>query len=65
MNSFIITSFLQGTDVWRLLKLWTNDTPLRNIALKAIYVMSSLRQPSKMPKAKDHLEEIERRLILW
>ena len=53
------------TDVWRLLKLWKNDTPLRNIALKAIYVMSSLRQPSKMPKAKDHLEEIERRLILW
>ena len=43
----------------RLLHQWTNNTPLKNIALKAIHVMPALllQKPSKTSKAKDHLRE--------
>ena len=51
-------------EISRLLNLWTNDTPLKNIALKAIYVMLALglQKPSKTSNAKDHLKALERRL---
>ena len=47
--------------------LWTNDTPLKNIALEAIHVVPALllQKPSKTSKAKDHLKALERRLRLW
>ena len=46
-------------EISRLLNLWTNDTPLKNKALKAIHVMPALllQKPSKTSKAKDHLKE--------
>ena len=36
-------------EISRLLNLWTNNTPLKNIALKAIHVMHAplLQKPSK------------------
>ena len=51
----------------RLLDQWTNNTPLKNIALKAIHVMPALllQKPSKTSKAKDHLRALERRIRLW
>ena len=51
----------------RLLDQWTNNTPLKNIALKAIHVMPALllQKPSKTSKAKDHLKALERRIRLW
>ena len=54
-------------EISRFLNLWTNDTPLKNIALKAIHVMPVLllQKPSKTSKAKDHLKVLERRLRLW
>ena len=44
--------------------LWTADSPLENIALKSIHVMSALllQKPSKNSKAKDHVVALERRL---
>ena len=46
--------------------LWTADSPLENIALKTIHVMSALllQKPSKNSKAKDHVVALERRLKL-
>ena len=54
-------------EVTRLMKLWINDTPLREIALKAVYVMPALlfQNPSKSSKSKDHHTPFERRLKLW
>ena len=51
-------------DVARFLKLWINDTPLRNIALKAVHVMPALllQKPSKSSKSKDHHAALEKRL---
>ena len=51
----------------RLSDQWTNNTPLKNIALKAIHVMPALllQKPSKTSKAKDHLRALERRIRLW
>ena len=50
----------------RLLNLWTNDTSLKNIALKAIHIMPALllKKSSKTSKAKDHLRALQRRLRL-
>ena len=44
--------------------LWTANSPLENIALKSIHVMSTLllQKPSKNSKAKDHVVALERRL---
>ena len=54
-------------EISRLLNLWTNNTPLKNIALKAIHVMLALllQKPSQTSKAKDHLKALERRLRSW
>ena len=54
-------------EISRLVNLWTNDTPLQNIALKAIHVMPALliQKPNKASKAKKHLKALERRLRLW
>ena len=44
--------------------LWIANSPLENIALKSIHVMSTLllQKPSKNSKAKDHVVALERRL---
>ena len=71
MNIFMVPTRAAGKkfidDISRLLNLWTNDTPLKNIALKAIHVVPALllQKPSKPSKAKDHLKAIERRLRLY
>ena len=54
-------------EVTRLIKLWIYDTPLRKIALKAVYVMLALllQKPSKSSESKDHHAALERRLKLW
>ena len=46
---------------------WTNDTPLKSIALKAINVMPDLLQqkPSRKSKARGHLIALLRRSKLW
>ena len=46
---------------------WTNDTPLKSIALKAINVMPDLLQqkPSRKSRAPGHLIPLLRRLKLW
>ena len=54
-------------EISRLLNIWTNIAPLKNIALKAIHVMPALllQKPSKMSKTKDHLKALKRILRLW
>ena len=53
-------------EITRLINLWTGDSPLENIALKAIHVMPALllQKPNKNSKAKDHVAALERRLEL-
>ena len=54
-------------EVTRLMKLWIQDTQFKSISLKAFHVMLALllQKPSKSSKAKDHLQEFERRIKLW
>ena len=54
-------------EIFRLLNLWANDTPLKNTALNTIHVMPALllQKPSKTSKTKEHLKALERRLRLW
>ena len=51
----------------RLLNEWLHDSPLKDVAFKAIMVMPSLllQKPSKNSKSKDHLISLERRIDLW
>ena len=46
---------------------WLKESPLKDIAFKAIMIMPNLllRQPSKNSKAKDHLKALQRRLESW
>ena len=54
-------------EVSRLLSEWLHDSPLKDIAFKAIMEMPSLllQKPSQKSKSKDHLRASERRLELW
>ena len=54
-------------EITRLINLWTDDSPLENIALIAIHVIPALliRKPNKNSKAKDHVAALEKRLELW
>ena len=67
---FILLSGAAGKnyieEVAHLMKLWINDTPLREIALKAVHVIPALllQKPSKSSKSKDHHAALERRLML-
>jgi len=51
----------------RLINEWLSNSPLKNIAFKAIMIMPSLllQKPSKESKSRDHLEALERRRLLW
>ena len=55
------------TKITRLISLWTDNSPLEKIALKAIHVMPALllQEPNKNSKAKDRVLALERRLELW
>ena len=54
-------------EVSRLMSGWLHDSPLKDIAFKAIMVMPSLllQKPSQKSKSKDHLRALEQRLELW
>ena len=66
-NLFMLPSGAAGKnyieEVTRLMKLWINDTLLREIALKAVHEMPVLllQKPSKSLKSKDHHAALERR----
>ena len=49
------------------MKQWQQDSPLKDIALKAIMVMPSLllQKPYQKSKSKDNLSALERRMELW
>ena len=70
-NLFLLPSGKAGRkfigEVSRLMTEWVHDSPLKDIAFKAIMVMPSLllQKPSQKSKSKDHLRALERRLELW
>ena len=51
----------------KLINKWLHDSPLKDIAFKAIMIMPSLllQKPSKNSKSRDHLKALERRMDLW
>jgi len=51
----------------RLIHEWVNNSPLHEIALKALMVMPSLllQKPNKKSKAKEHADVLSKRLHLW
>ena len=52
----------------KLLNAWTSNSPMKDIAFKAIiHIMPSLllQKPRKTSKAKDHTKALERRMELW
>ena len=57
--------YITGTT--KLMNGWTNNSPLKDIAFKAIHNIPSLllQKSSKTSKAKDHLKALERRIDLW
>ena len=70
-NLFLLPSGKYGKEyireTTRLLTSWVEDTPLKDIAFKAIHIMPALllQKPSKNSKAKDHVTALQRRLTLW
>ena len=44
-----------------------NVTPMKNIASKTIHLISSLllQKPSKRSKAREHFNELQKRIKLW
>ena len=70
-NLFLLPSGKAGRkfigEVSRLMSEWLHDSPMKDIAFKAIMVMPSLllQKPSQNSKPKDHLRALEQRLELW
>ena len=54
-------------EMTRMINAWVFDTPIKNIALKAMHVMPALllQKPSKNSISKDHLKSLERRFEIW
>ena len=54
-------------EMTRLLTSFNEDSPLKHITMKAIFIMPALllQKPSKSSKSKDHVEALNRRLDLW
>ena len=54
-------------EITRLIYLWTEESSLENIAIKAIHAMSALlfQKPNKISKTEDRVVALERRLELW
>ena len=63
-NLFLLP-FIEETT--KLINKWLHDSPLKDIAFKAIMIMQSLllQKPSKNSKSRDHLKALERRMDLW
>ena len=58
-------SFIDETT--RLMNGWSEDSPLRQIAFKAIMVMPNLllQKPSKNSQSKEDNVALQRRMLLW
>ena len=70
-NMFLLPSGRAGKqyvdETTRLMNEWLHDSPMKDIAFKAIMIMPNLllQKPSKKSKSKDHLKALERRIELW
>ena len=70
-NLFLLPSGKAGREFIgefsRLMSEWLHDSPLKDIAFKAIMVMLTLllQKPSQKSKLKDHFRVLEPRLELW
>ena len=70
-NMFLLPTGKAGKqfidEITKLINIWTDESPMKNIAIKAIMIMPSLllQKPSKESKSKDHLKALERRMELW
>ena len=70
-NLFLLPSGKAGKTfidhIVKLLNSWVEGTALQDIAFKAVMIMPSLllQKPSKNSKAKEHLNNLERRMELW
>ena len=70
-NLFLLPSGKAGKqyidETTKLMNEWLQESPLKDIAFKAIMIMPNLllQKPSKNSKAKDHLKALERRLESW
>ena len=67
-NIFMVTTGKEFIDeISKFLNLWTNNTPLKNIALTAIRVVPALllqNQVKHQTQKKDNLKTLERRVRL-
>ena len=69
-NLFLLPSGRTGKqfieETTKLINEWLHDSPLKDIAFKAIMTMPSLliQKPSKKSKSRDHLKALERRMDL-
>ena len=54
-------------EMTQIINAWVYDTPIKNIALKALHIMPALllQRPSKNPNSKDHLKSLEGRFEIW
>ena len=70
-NMFLLPSGQAGKryvdETTRLMNEWLHDSPMKDVAFKAIMIMPNLllQKPSKKSKSKDHLKALERRITLW
>ena len=70
-NLFMLPTGASGKsyirEVTRLLNAWTESSPLKSCAMKAIHVMPALllQKPSKKSKSKNHMNALERRMASW
>ena len=70
-NLFLLPSGQAGKsfidEMSRLMNEWIRESPLKDIAFKAIMVMPGLllQKPSRKSKSKDHLTSLENRMKLW
>ena len=70
-NLFLLPSGQAGKsfidEMSRLINEWIRESPLKDIAFKAIMVMPGLllQKPSRKSKSKDHLTSLENRMKLW
>ena len=70
-NLFLLLTGAAGesfiNEMTRMINAWVYDTPIKDIALKALHVMPALmlQKPSKNSKSKDHLKSLERRFEIW
>ena len=63
-NLFLLTSGKAGKmfirEMTRLISVWVDDSPLKEISLKALHIMPALllQKSSKKSKSKDHLRAL-------